>query len=137
MDKVGSVIFILVIFSVIATGSTIVYSIKTGQIQNYVDNSAQWCDAEGGYLWNAQSIVHGGLHCETPDGTIVHMWMIKDLDWTHNWEMIRDTPKATHGNLPWYTLWGFIPLWFSAVLLSVLAGGIAIRGIQRLRDPNK
>jgi len=39
----------------------------------YVNESARWCAERGGVMWNAQAMVHGGLHCELPNGSVVHM----------------------------------------------------------------
>lgn len=39
----------------------------------YLDASEEWCHDRGGELVNVQAVVHGGLHCELPNGSTAHM----------------------------------------------------------------
>lgn len=49
--------------------------------QEFATQSADWCDDHHGDLVHAKSISHGGLHCELPNGTSVHMnEVITDAD---------------------------------------------------------
>ena len=43
------------------------------EMHAYVDASEQWCHDRDGELVNVQSIVHGGLHCQFQNGTMIHM----------------------------------------------------------------
>lgn len=39
----------------------------------YLSDSQDWCDNHDGDLYNARAFFHGGLHCDLPNGTHVHM----------------------------------------------------------------
>lgn len=101
------------------------------EMRTYADNAKQWCDAEGGYLYNAQSVAHGGLHCDIEGKPLVHMWMIDDIGWTHDWETIQNTPKATHANMPWYTGYGWVPFPFLMAFVFALVGAVTIASVNR------
>lgn len=43
-------------------------------VADYTQSASDWCDDHDGELHNANVIgSHGGLHCELPNGTTVHM----------------------------------------------------------------
>lgn len=46
----------------------------------YYDKADDWCDERNGELYTSYSVSHGGLHCELPDGTQVHMWEVIEVD---------------------------------------------------------
>jgi len=52
-----------------------IHSFATSEeMQNYVNESAEWCEDHNGELVNSNVIgSHGGLHCEFNNGTSVHM----------------------------------------------------------------
>lgn len=56
-------------------GLEIVHAVDSGAVQQ----AADWCSAHNGTLQNANVIgEHGGLHCELPNGTVVHMSEVPD-----------------------------------------------------------
>lgn len=61
-------------------GVTLVGGVTSEETQNYVEDSAEWCEDRGGELVNVHAVVHGGLHCELPNGTSVHMGEVIDRD---------------------------------------------------------
>lgn len=69
--KYFSIVVGLVIAVVVSAG--IMYAVVDEDMKEYVDDSATWCDEHNGRLVNVQSFSHGGLHCELPNGTSVHM----------------------------------------------------------------
>lgn len=48
------------------------------EMQQYVDDSAERCEERGGDLHNVHAVAHGGLHCDLPNGTTVHMSEVID-----------------------------------------------------------
>lgn len=54
-------------------GTQVVGLASSEATQDYVDDSAEWCGDRGGELVNVHAVVHGGLHCDLPNGTSVHM----------------------------------------------------------------
>ncbi len=58
-----------------------VIAATSGSLDSYVTESEAWCDEHNGELYNAQVVGdHGGLHCELPNGTSVHMHEVVDRD---------------------------------------------------------
>lgn len=48
--------------------------INSGRLAEGMDKSQEWCENHNGTLANSNVIgEHGGLHCELPNGTSVHM----------------------------------------------------------------
>lgn len=43
------------------------------ELREYVERSQDWCDDRDGELVNVQAVLHGGLHCDLPNGTSIHM----------------------------------------------------------------
>lgn len=57
---------------VVATGGQLVLS--GDYIRESVEDAAEWCDNHDGKLVNSNVVGdHGGLHCELPNGSTVHM----------------------------------------------------------------
>jgi len=73
VDKVSIVVTLVVVAAVVWTGVEVVRTYPTHAQSEYMNNSEQWCENRNGELYNAQSLVHGGLHCDLPNGTTVHM----------------------------------------------------------------
>lgn len=96
------------------------------EFQQYIEDSEAWCDAHDGELHNAQVIgEHGGLHCELPNGTSVHMHEVADYNFTHDWSEMDDDIIDPYEDQPWYMI-GMMPV----LLLTTgvgLVGGIFIR----------
>jgi len=68
----------LLVLGVVTTG-VLVHDLSTGgELKQYTDKSEQWCNDHNGGLVNVQSIWHGGLHCDLPNGTSVHMTKVID-----------------------------------------------------------
>lgn len=51
----------------------IVVTTAAADLKPYAQSSAAWCEENGGELTNVRSFAHGGLHCEFPNGSAVHM----------------------------------------------------------------
>jgi hypothetical protein len=59
---------------IIAIGVLVFQTAGGGGMNAFVAESAEWCSEHGGVLYNANVIgSHGGLHCDLPNGTSVHM----------------------------------------------------------------
>jgi putative hemolysin len=51
------------------------------RLERYFNASEEWCHERGGELGNSNVIgPHGGLHCELPNGTSVHMRDVVDIE---------------------------------------------------------
>lgn len=48
------------------------------ELGEYLNESEQWCNEHNGELVNSHAIMHGGLHCDLPNGTSVHMHEVID-----------------------------------------------------------
>jgi len=57
----------------IMVGHTVVAEVTSAEFEEYMNDSEQWCESHNGDLYNSQSIMHGGMHCELENGTVVHM----------------------------------------------------------------
>lgn len=49
------------------------HSVTTGMNVEQVEDAQSWCDDRDGDLWMENAFVHGGLHCEVPNGTVYHV----------------------------------------------------------------
>lgn len=79
--RIASLATVLVVAAVIVYLGMAVMGASGAQMKEYVQASEEWCDAQGGDLVNSQVIgPHGGLHCELPNGTSVHMWEVVDVE---------------------------------------------------------
>lgn len=66
--------FLVVVAVVAFVGLQVVDAATSAKAKMYVEQSEQWCQGRNGELYNARVIgSHGGLHCELPNGTTVHM----------------------------------------------------------------
>lgn len=54
--------------------------VTSEQTQQFVEESQDWCDDHDGQVVRVMSVNHGGLHCDLPNGTSVHMNQIIDLE---------------------------------------------------------
>lgn len=72
---IGILARIAVAVAIIVVGGVAIDSVATNdRMQTYVNESAEWCEAHNGTLENSRvGGEHGGLHCELPNGTTVHM----------------------------------------------------------------
>lgn len=66
-------IAVILVAVVLLTGFQVVSAATSGEMQEYTQESEEWCDARNGELYNSMSVIHGGLHCQLPNGTSVHM----------------------------------------------------------------
>ena len=135
MDKghiIPTAITLVTLAIALFVGAQVYGAITSGEMQTYAENADEWCEQEGGELYNAQSVAHGGLHCDLPNGELVHMTEIASIGWTHDWQTIRNTPGALHSNLPWYRV--ITPFWPVLPIVGVvaLALGLASSGYHRL-----
>lgn len=82
MNLTSNVVALVLTVAVIGYVGFVVIDTATGEeFEEYVDGSAEWCEDRGGDLYNARVIgPHGGLHCELPNGTHVHMSEVIDYD---------------------------------------------------------
>lgn len=95
----------------------------TDEMRAYVNDSQDWCEAEGGELVNAQVMgEHGGLHCHLPNGTSVHMHEVADHNFTHNWSEMDESIEDPYSDQPWYAV-GMMPV------LLITAGLVLVIGI--------
>ena len=97
---IGGVFFILIVFAVLVThGSTILNRVDSysfvvfavtlalagyvgfqvvgaatsDDMQAYMEQSEDWCEERNGTLVNVNAVWGGGLHCDLPNGSTVHM----------------------------------------------------------------
>jgi len=64
----------LVVACVVAyVGLQVVGAATSDEMEAYMEQSEQWCEDRGGTLVNVNAFIGGGLHCELPNGTSVHM----------------------------------------------------------------
>jgi len=69
-----SIAMFLVVTAVVALiGLQVVSAATSPETQAYMEESEEWCDNQNGTLVNSHAILHGGLHCDLPNGTSVHM----------------------------------------------------------------
>jgi len=74
MTNHGIVVVAVGLAVVALVGVQIVGLATSQETQDHIDDSAEWCEQRGGELHNVQVLgPHGGLHCELPNGTSVHM----------------------------------------------------------------
>lgn len=71
----SGVVMVLVVALIISVVGIQTMSVAASDdLRDYVDRSEEWCDSRDGQLVNSRVIgPHGGLHCELPNGTSVHM----------------------------------------------------------------
>lgn len=48
-------------------------AVTSDEFRDYINQSEQWCENRDGELVNVNGIWDGGLHCDLPNGTSVHM----------------------------------------------------------------
>lgn len=72
VDKVSVTITLGVAVIVVVLGLDVMAAYSETR-EPFVEQSESWCDARNGELINVQSVVHGGLHCELPNGSLVQM----------------------------------------------------------------
>ena len=68
-----TLVLVVVALITICIGISVMNAATGPEVREYVNESAEWCDAHGGDLSNSRSFWHGGLHCELPNGSVVHM----------------------------------------------------------------
>lgn len=63
---------VLVIAGIV--GLLVFQTATSPELATYINQSAEWCNNHGGELVKPLPIGnHGGLHCDLPNGTSVHM----------------------------------------------------------------
>lgn len=73
VDRVSVAITVAVACIVLLVGGLVFQSVSVGALE-YTESAGEWCEQRNGTLHNAQVIgPHGGMHCELPNGTSVHM----------------------------------------------------------------
>lgn len=73
MDRVSIAITVATLLIVAVLGVVVMQSVSSGALE-YTEQAEAWCEQRNGTLHNAQVLgPHGGLHCEFPNGTSVHM----------------------------------------------------------------
>lgn len=78
--RIFSAVIVLVLSITILVLGMNVMAASSGQHQPYFEQSEAWCSERGGELHNVRAFGHGGLHCELPNGTSVHMWEVVDVE---------------------------------------------------------
>lgn len=72
-DNVGIAVTVATLLIVVALGAVVIQTVDEDTIA-YTQQAEEWCEQRNGTLHNAQVLgPHGGLHCELPNGTSVHM----------------------------------------------------------------
>lgn len=76
----GIVLTVVIAISVSAVATFVVAdSVMGDSFHDYNERASDWCEDRHGDLYNARVIgPHGGLHCELPNGTHVHMSDVVD-----------------------------------------------------------
>jgi hypothetical protein len=61
-------------------GVSVVGHVMSDSTQAYINQSEQWCNSHNGELVNVQAVIGGGLHCDLPNGTSVHMRDVVEVE---------------------------------------------------------
>lgn len=78
--NVDSVVSLLIALSIVVAIGATVYGSGADELREYADASEEWCEEQrGGDLVNVHAIWHGGLHCELPNGTSIHMTEVEEV----------------------------------------------------------
>lgn len=73
VDNVSVAVTVVMLLTTLLLGFSVFQSASAGALE-YTGKADEWCEERDGRLYNAQVIGdHGGLHCELPNGTTVHM----------------------------------------------------------------
>lgn len=72
-NKISIAITVATLLIVVAVGGIVIQTVDS-DVLAYTEQAGEWCQERNGTLHNAQVLgPHGGLHCELPNGTSVHM----------------------------------------------------------------
>lgn len=61
-------------------GVSIVGHVTSEDTQQYINQSESWCENHNGELVNVHAVFGGGLHCDLPNGTSVHMSDVVEVE---------------------------------------------------------
>lgn len=135
IDRTSIAIGLVVVSIVILLGAVVASQVDADEFSEYQDKAEEWCDQENGDLYNSRSLGHNhnGLHCDIPENGTVHMWAVKDLDWTHDIERIKAYEDSKDG------IFGFGP-WVDSAIITLLIMPIIIGVgylLSRYRNPEE
>lgn len=108
----AGIVFALAILGVAIIGSQADVQATTEP----VDSQLEWCYEYGGQPENRLSVAHGGMHCDLPDGTTVHLSSVTNNDYPEP-QYLHGKSGATHDSTPLFGL-GIWPYVFGIGLLS-------------------
>lgn len=123
MDKKSAAITLVTLGVVLFLGVTVYGQTVAGDPfedrRETINRQVEYCENNGGDAWNAQSVSHGGMHCELPDGTILHLWQAKAEGYPDNPHELADVKYGTHGSTPWFGLGRIVPTFLAVFGLAI------------------
>jgi len=78
LESVGILVVTLGITAFV--GVQVVAGLTSPEMQEYMEQSQEWCEDRNGELVNVMAVIGGGLHCDLPDGTTVHMGNVVEVN---------------------------------------------------------
>ena len=74
VSRLNVVKTVVVVAIIVLVGMQAMSVATSPEMQQYAQKSAEWCEERDGDLYNSRVFgPHGGLHCELPNGEVVHM----------------------------------------------------------------
>ena len=71
----------LIVACVVAyVGFQVVGAVTSDDMQAYMEQSEEWCEERNGTLVNVNAVWGGGLHCDLPNGSTVHMQNVIEVN---------------------------------------------------------
>lgn len=121
--KLDIALTVVVLVIVAVVGVMVLGSFDAGDASAFYDRAEEWCDEEGGELYNAMVIgSSGGLHCDGI-GEHVHMTDVAALNWTHDTDAIHERYDSRTGPL------GIVGWGVYGMLGVIVAGVLGAYGI--------